>query len=218
MLWALGFISIFVTGGLTGPILAQPALDSYLHNTFFVVGHFHLIMAMAALFGIFAGVAYWFPLVTGRMLGERLGRWHFWWTLFFAYNTFFPMLLTGLSGEPRHYAELDGIAGVAGSLVRSTLPLERHITASALLLAAGQLLWVINVIASWHRGKPGGLNPWLATTMEWAPDVDGEMACHRGPCEYGLPASGADDRADLLPVDETGAPFLPQWAAEPQPE
>ncbi|MFN2976039.1 cytochrome c oxidase subunit I [Terriglobus aquaticus] len=135
MLWALGFVSIFVTGGLTGPILAQPALDSYLHNTFFVVGHFHLIMAMAALFGIFAGVAYWFPLMTGRMLSERLGRWHFWWTVFFAYNTFFPMLLTGLSGEPRHYAQLDGLAGVAGALVRSTLPLERHITASAILLA-----------------------------------------------------------------------------------
>ena len=217
MLWALGFVSIFVTGGVTGPILAQPALDSYLHNTFFVVGHFHLIMAMASLFGIFAGVAYWFPLVTGRMLGERLGRWHFWWTVFFAYNTFFPMLLTGLAGEPRHYAELDGIAGVAGALVRSTLSLERHITASAILLAAGQVLWLWNVVKSWRSGDVAKSNPWLATTMEWS-DAEAESACYRGPCEYGLPLQDGDNRSAFGYVDESGAPFLPQWASEPSPE
>ncbi|WP_419806756.1 cytochrome c oxidase subunit I [Terriglobus sp.] len=217
MLWALGLVSIFVTGGVTGPILAQPALDSYLHNTFFVVGHFHLIMAMAALFGIFAGVAYWFPLVTGRMLNERLGKWHFWWTLLFAYNTFLPMLLTGLAGEPRHYAQLDGIRGVAGALVRSTLPLERHITTSALLLAAGQMLWIWNVWKSWRGGERAGANPWLATTMEWAPVAD-EAVCYRGPCEYGLPIDAADNRSNPGFVDESDAPFLPQWAAEPVAE
>ena len=217
MLWALGLVSIYVTGGLTGPILAQPALDSYLHNTFFVVGHFHLIMAMASLFGIFAGVAYWFPLVTGRMLNERLGRWHFWWTVFFAYNTFFPMLLTGLAGEPRHYAELNGIAGVAGSLVRATIPLERHITASAVLLGLGQLLWIWNVMKSWRGGALAGVNPWLATTMEWAP-ASAEQTCFRGPCEYGLPVIEDDNRSGASFSDEFGAPFLPQWAAEPAAE
>lgn len=169
MLWALGFVSVFVAGGVTGPILAQPALDAYLHNTFFVVAHFHLIMAMAAIFGIFAGVSYWFPLVVGRHLGEELGKVHFWWTLFFAYNTFLPMHLTGLAGEPRHYAQLTGLMGTAGALVRGTIPLERHITASALLLAVGQVLWVWNVAWSWRRGRVAGENPWRATTMEWAP-------------------------------------------------
>lgn len=218
MLWALGFVSVFVTGGVTGPILAQPALDSYLHNTFFVVGHFHLIMAMAAVFAIFAGVAYWFPLVTGRLLDERLGRVHFGWTLFFAYNTFLPMLFTGLAGEPRHYAQLDGVLGTAGALVRATLPLERHITASALLLAVGQVLWVWNVLRSWRGGKSAETNPWCATTLEWAP-LSEAVACFRGPCEYAVASPDQTPGSGLLgDVDETGAPFLPQWAAEPTAE
>lgn len=206
MLWALGFVSVFVAGGVTGPILAQPALDAYLHNTFFVVAHFHLIMAMAAIFGVFAGIAYWFPLVTGRLLGETLGKVHFWWTLFFAYNTFLPMHLTGLAGEPRHYSQLTGIAGTAGALVRGTLPLEKHITASAILLAAGQLLWVWNVVRSLRRGAATEPNPWRATTMEWAPpDREHDTICHRDPCHYRSPITGEDQ-------------FLPQWAAEPVPE
>src|ERR1700734_1994761 len=96
MLFALGFVSLFITGGLTGPILAQPILDEYLHNTFFVVAHFHLIMAMAGVFGLFAATYYWFPLITathtrpGRLLSESLGRWHFWLTIIGAYATFLP--------------------------------------------------------------------------------------------------------------------------------
>ncbi len=206
MLWALGFVSVFIAGGVTGPILAQPALDAYLHNTFFVVAHFHLIMAMAAIFGIFAGSAYWFPLVTGRMMHEKLGKFHFWWTLFFAYNTFLPMHLTGLSGEPRHYAQLTGIAGTAGDLVRNTIPLEKHITASALLLAAGQLMWVANVVWSWRRGKLSAPNPWTATTMEWMP-MDARIlpVCHRDPCHYTSAITGDHE-------------FLPQWASAPVAE
>ena len=205
MLWALGFVSVFVAGGVSGPILAQPALDAYLHNTFFVVAHFHLIMAMAAIFGIFAGIAYWFPLLTGRLLHEGLGKIHFWWTLFFAYSTFLPMHLTGLAGEPRHYAELTGLAGTAGALVRVTLPLERHITASALLLGLGQVLWVWNVAWSWRFGRPAGPNPWDATTMEWAMDegVGVSLACFREPSHYEDGPSTAISGTLLA---------LPQWA------
>ena len=205
MLWALGFVSIFITGGVSGPILAQPALDAYLHNTFFVVAHFHLIMAMAAIFGIFAGLAYWFPLLTGRLLHEPLGKLHFWWTFAFAYLTFLPMHLTGLAGEPRHYADLNGLAGTAGALVRGTLPLERHITVCAMLLAAGQLLWVANVAWSWTRGTPTATNPWHATTMEWAPlPLDGEpLVCLREACHY-------DPQPD--PAINDVPRFLPQWA------
>ena len=93
MLFAMGFVSLFIAGGLTGPILAQPVLDTYLHNTYFVVAHFHLIMAMAGAFSIFAGVYYWFPLMTGRLMNEPLGKLHFWITLIAAYGTFPPHAL-----------------------------------------------------------------------------------------------------------------------------
>ena len=116
MLFALGFLSLFIAGGVTGPILALPALDQYLHNTFFVVAHFHLIMAMAGAFSIFAGVYYWFPLMTGRLMSERLGRWHFWLSLIAAYGTFFPMHLEGLAGRPRHYAQVTGSTSSLASI------------------------------------------------------------------------------------------------------
>ncbi len=205
LLWSIGFVSVFITGGLTGPILAQPALDAYLHNTFFVVAHFHLIMAMAAIFGIFAATAYWFPLVFGRRLHERLGTIHFWWTFIFAYLTFLPMHLTGLAGEPRHYAQLTGIAGPAGALIRSTIPLEKHITGCALLLAAGQLLWVVNVILSLRSKDPIKPNPWQSTTLEWAPATHESIICYRDPCHYQSPITGQLE-------------FAPQWASEPIPE
>src|SRR6202000_2669646 len=95
--------------GPTGPSLAQPILDEYLHNTFFVVAHFHLVMAMAGIFGLFCATYYWFPLIFRLQLSEALGKLHFWLTLFFAYNTFLPMHITGLAGEPRHYAQLTGL-------------------------------------------------------------------------------------------------------------
>ena len=111
LLFMLGFVSLFITGGLTGPVLAQPILDGYLHNTFFVVAHFHLVMGMAVSFALFAAIYYWFPLLTGKRMSERLGRWHFWLSLVGAYAVFLPMHFTGLAGEPRQYAQLTGTAG-----------------------------------------------------------------------------------------------------------
>ena len=130
MLFTLGFLSFFIAGGLTGPILAQPALDAYLHNTFFVVAHFHLVMAMAGVFSVFAGIYYWYPLLTGRLMNETLGKIHFWISLIAAYGTFFPMHLAGLAGEPRHYAQLQGPVESFANLI----PVERGITCSAFLL------------------------------------------------------------------------------------
>ena len=139
MLFALGFVSLFITGGLTGPILAQPILDEYLHNTFFVVAHFHLIMAMAGVFGLFCATYYWAPLLFHRSLSEPLGKLHFWMTFLGAYSTFLPMHLTGLAAEPRHYSQLTGIAGPSATLLQSTLPLQRHITVSAIFFVCAQL-------------------------------------------------------------------------------
>ena len=202
MLWSLGFVSLFMTGGLTGPILAQPILDQYLHNTFFVVAHFHLIMAMAGIFGLCAAIYYYFPLFTGRMLSESLGRWHFWLTIFFAYNTFLPMHFTGLMGEPRHYAQLTGIPNAAGQFLLRTMSLQRHITASAIGLALAQIPFVWNLAVSLRHGEKSPQNPWNATTLEWHPDLapfsaptGDSITVHHPPCEY-----------------QKGT-FLPQWAA-----
>src|SRR5260221_8832773 len=113
LLFSLGFVSLFITGGLSGPLLAQPALDIYLHDTYFVVAHFHLIMAMAGLFAVFAATYFWFPKMFGRMMNERLGRLHFWITLFGSYAIFMPMHLLGVAGHPRRYSELTGIQYLA---------------------------------------------------------------------------------------------------------
>ncbi len=207
MLFAMGFVSLFIAGGLTGPILAQPALDTYLHNTYFVVAHFHLIMAMAGVFSIFAGVYYWFPLMSGRMMNEPLGKLHFWLTLAGAYGTFLPMHLAGLAGEPRHYSQL---AGTTPSL-QGLLPLQRHVTYFALILASAQLLFLANLTWSIWRGRKAVGNPWQATTLEWAaamPSLDFSTSVtskqkrntvYRGPYEYGIHTDGPDYRMQCDP-------------------
>lgn len=207
MLFALGFLSLFIAGGLTGPILAQPILDEYLHNTFFVVAHFHLIMAMAGIFGLFAATYYWFPQICGRLLSERLGQVHFWTSLVGAYATFLPMHLTGLASEPRHYAQLTGIPNAAGRLLATLVPVNRFITYSAIFLASSQLLFLFNLLNSLCHGELSPANPWNATTLEWHQTTfDGTQAsdeliqCFREPCEYtDLPGPNS---------------FLPQWVAD----
>ena len=199
MLFALGFLSFFIAGGLTGPILAQPALDAYLHNTFFVVAHFHLVMAMAGVFSIFAGIYYWYPLLTGRLMNETLGKLHFWISVIAAYGTFLPMHLSGLAGEPRHYERLTGPATSFPSIVAN----ERGITFSALLLGAAQLLFLWNLIYSSRRGQVAKENPWQATTLEWAPQGAYPRVDH-GPYDYDL-TSGQEK-------------FLPQWEAASKQE
>ncbi len=197
MLFSLGFLSLFITGGLTGPLLALPILDAYLHNTFFVVAHFHLIMAMAGIFSIFAGIYYWFPLVFGCRLNEGWGKVHFWVTFLAAYSTFFPMHLAGLAGEPRHYSQLTGGAASMAALV----PLQRYITVSALILFAGQLVFLANIFWSVLRGKLAGPNPWEATTLEWSTTNVEKTVVYRGPYEYGIQSG----QGDFLAQDDSNA-------------
>jgi cytochrome c oxidase subunit 1 len=202
MLFALGFVSLFITGGLSGPILAQPILDEYLHNTFFVVAHFHLIMAMAGVFGLFCATYYWAPLLFHRRLSEPLGKLHFWGTILGAYSTFLPMHLTGLAGEPRHYAQLGSqIATPATRLLQSTLPLQRHITASAIFLACAQLPFLLNLLLNLRRPGETDPNPWQATTLEWAPTAIAphKLTVYREPCHY----------------TDSGENFLTQWTPGP---
>jgi cytochrome c oxidase subunit 1 len=160
-LFALGFISMFVSGGVTGFFLAQPSLDIYLHATYFVVGHFHLVMGVAAVFGIFAGIYFWFPKVSGSMLSERLGKVHFWGTFVGAYCIFMPFYYLGMAGNVRRYAAF---------VDDYTLPLlgvHKFITIAALITGAFQMVFFFNLVYSWWKGEKAADNPWEGTSLEW---------------------------------------------------
>jgi len=195
LLFSAGFVSLFITGGLTGPLLAQPALDVYLHDTYFVVAHFHLIMAMAGLFAVFAATYFWFPKMFGRMMNERLGRLHFWITLFGSYAIFMPMHLLGVAGHPRRYSELTGLQYVA-----AMAPLQRFITLAAIATIAGQIIFLVNLFWSMFKGPAAEANPWECTTLEWtlpspAPSKgfgDHEPIVAHGPYEYSIPGEDKD--------------------------
>jgi cytochrome c oxidase subunit 1 len=165
MLFALGFVSIFVTGGLSGLFLGQPVLDQYLHDTYFVVAHFHLIMGVASIFGLFAATSYWFPLMFGRMMDERLGKAHFYLTFAGAYAIFIPMHFVGLAGNPRRYAELSNFR-----FLMDLLPIHKEMTYAAYFTAGVQILFVINLFWSARKGRPAPDNPWQSGSPEWLCD------------------------------------------------
>jgi cytochrome c oxidase subunit 1 len=153
MLFSLGFVSIFVTGGLSGLFLGQPQIDAYFHDTYFVVAHFHMIMGVASLFGIFAATFYWFPLMFGRSLNERLGKLHFYLTFVLAYATFLPMHFAGFAGNPRRYADFTTFDFLA-----PVLPVQKGITHAAFALAAVQLIFVWNLAWSILKDDYGDRN------------------------------------------------------------
>ena len=193
-LFCIGFISVFVSGGIGGIFLAQPSIDTYLHATYFVVGHFHLVMAVAAVFGIFAGTYFWFPKMFGRMMNETLGKWHFWLSFIGAYCTFMPMYFLGFAGNIRRYSEFTD-----DYLIR-LIPLHRFITVAALFTGAVQFVFFFNLIWSRFRGPLAAANPWEATTLEWStsspPPFDnfcrGGPTVYRGSEEYGVESSSGD--------------------------
>jgi cytochrome c oxidase subunit I len=184
MLFSLGFVSLFVSGGVTGILLAQPAVDIYLHDTYFVVAHFHIIMGVAAIFGVFAGTHFWFPRMFGRMMSERLGKLHFWLTLAGVYATFMPMHFLGISGGLRRYAQFTEFA-----FLRQLQPLHVFISIAAFVTIGAQAIFLFNVFWSLRRGEKAVENPWEATSLEWsgAPDL-----VRRGPYEYSRPGAARD--------------------------
>lgn len=215
MLYAVGFVSVFVAGGITGIFLGQPTLDLYLHDTYFVVAHFHLIMGVAAIFAMFAGLSYWFPKMTGRMMNETLGKIHFWGTLIGVYAVFGPMHFLGMFGHPRRYAETTGVDYLAAN---GADELHSFITLAAAHLIGIQLLFLINVVWSWFAGKRvSDDNPWQATTLEWTtatPPPHDNFAgkvpvVFRGPYEYSVPKAPRDylmqSNADPAQLTETEA-------------
>ena len=162
MLYSLGFISLFVTGGLSGIVVGQPGLDQYFHDTYFVVAHFHIIMGVASVFTLFAATAYWFPLLFGRVMNETLGKWHFYLTFIGVYAIFLPMHFAGFAGNPRRYADFTTF-----DFLNALMPLHRGITHAAYFTAAVQILFVVNLVWSAWRGPVAVQNPWGASDREW---------------------------------------------------
>ena len=193
-LFALGFISMFVSGGVSGFFLAQPSIDIYLHATYFVVGHFHMVMGVAAIFGVFAGTYFWFPKMTGHMMNESLGKLHFWLTFIGTYCIFMPFHYLGLAGNVRRYS-----AFVDDFLV-PLIPVHRFITIAALCTGAAQLIFLYNLIHSRFRGAPAPDNPWECTSLEWImpspPPFDNfggkHVVVYHDPYQYGVKSSTGD--------------------------
>ena len=205
MLFAIGTVSTFITGGLTGIILGDSALDINVHDTYFVVGHFHIVMGLSAIYGMYAGVYHWFPKMYGRMMNKGLGYLHFWGTFICAYGVFFPMHFLGLAGLPRRYYQnssfpmFDGLADI-----------NAVITFFALAGAVFQFIFIFNFYYSIFKGTKASKNPWQANTLEWTTPVErihgnwpGELpTVHSWAYDYSKPGADKDFILQTEPLKE----------------
>src|SRR6202166_3451097 len=193
-LFSLGFISVFITGGVSGFFLAQPAIQILLHATYFVVAHFHFTMAIAAIFRIFSGTYFWFPKMFGRMMNETLGKLHFWLTFIGVYCIFMPMHYLGLAGNVRRYQAF------VVDYMQPLVGVHQFITIAALFTGAVQLIFIYNLIYSRFWGEPAPANPWEGTSLEWSvpspPPHDNfggrHVVVYRDPYQYGVQSSTGD--------------------------
>lgn len=212
MLFAIGFVSLFISGGLTGIILGNATLDIQMHNTYFVVAHFHLVMGSSAFFGLFAGVYHWFPKMFGRMMDEKLGYIHFWLTFVGVYLVFMPMHYVGIAGFPRRYYSWTGFDAFS-----QFADLNKFISAAAILAFLGQFIFIFNFFYSIWRGRRATENPWNSTTLEWTTPVvpghgnwPGEIpAVYRWPYDYSKPGAEADFIPQNVPYSQTASSNLP---------
>ena len=163
MLFAIGFIFTFINGGLTGLFLGNVTVDVPLSDTMFVVAHFHMVMAIAPILVVMGAIYHWYPKITGRMLNDGMGKWHFWFTFVGSYAIYYPMHYLGFAGVPLRYYAIEGTNFIADS----AHSLNISITIAALVVGAVQFVFLYNLIWSYFKGKPSGDNPWNATTLEW---------------------------------------------------
>jgi cytochrome c oxidase subunit 1 len=205
MLFAIGFVSLFVAGGITGLVLGQTSLDLPMHDTYFVPAHFHLVMGVASIFGMFAAIYFWFPKMFGRFMNERLGKFHFWLTFIGVYCIFVPMHTMGMVGMPRRYANFGEYR-----FLDSIHPLVVFVSIAAIVTAVVQLVFYFNLIWSVFKGKKAGDNPWEATTLEWttaSPPPHDNFAgvlpvVYHGPYEFAVPGAANDY---VMQTDPTGS-------------
>jgi len=205
MLFSIGMVSTFITGGLTGIILGDSTLDINVHDTYFVIAHFHLVMGISALYGMFAGIYHWFPKMYGRMLNKNLGYIHFWITAVCAYGVFFPMHFIGLAGLPRRY-----YTNTNFPLFDDLQNVNVLITTFALVGGAFQLVFLYNFFSSIFYGKKAVQNPWNSTTLEWTTPVEhihgnwpGEIPhVYRWPYDYSNPNHDVDFVPQNVPMKE----------------
>ncbi|ESY74699.1 cytochrome c oxidase subunit I [Mesorhizobium sp. M1050] len=206
MLFALAFIVTFVNGGLTGLFLGNVVVDVPLSDTMFVVAHFHMVMGVAPILVVFGAIYHWYPKVTGRMLNEMLGRFHFWVTFLGAYLIFFPMHYLGLMGVPRRYAELTDMT----VMTESAHHLNSFISIMAFIVGFAQMVFLFNLIWSIRHGREAGGNPWRATTLEWqtpqTPPAHGNFGkdlpiVYRWAYDYSVPGA----KEDFIPQNMPGS-------------
>jgi cytochrome c oxidase subunit I len=177
MLFAIGFVSMFISGGLTGIFLGNAAIDMQQHDTYFVVAHFHVVMGVAAFFGMFSGIYHWFPRMFGRFMNETLGKIHFWGTLIGAYAVFGPMHYLGMAGVPRRYYSFENFDAFDDFAM-----MNQFITVAAIVVFALQVLFVVNFFYSIYKGrKQTDMNPWQATTLEWTAPINAGHGNWEGP-------------------------------------
>jgi cytochrome c oxidase subunit 1 len=212
MLFAIGLVSFFISGGLTGIFLGNASLDINLHDTYFVVAHFHLVMGSAAIFGMLAGVYHWYPKMFGRMMNAKLGYLHFWVTFICAYLVFFPLHFLGLDGVPRRY-----YAFTEFEFMQKWVTVNVFVTWSAIIAALAQVAFLFNFFYSIFKGKKAPQNPWEANTLEWTTPVEhlhgnwpGEIpTVYRWPYDYSKPGADADFIPQTVPFSQTMSSNMP---------
>jgi cytochrome c oxidase subunit 1 len=206
MLFSIGLVSFFISGGLTGLFLGNAAIDINLHDTYFVVAHFHLVMGSAAFFGLLAGVYHWFPKMFGRMMDEKLGYIHFWLTFVGVYLVFFPLHYIGIAGFPRRYYSFTNFDAFS-----SFVDLNSFVTVAAFITFVAQFIFLFNFFYNIFKGKKAPLNPWNSNTLEWTtPRVPehgnwpGEIPkVYRWPYDYSKPGSKDDFIPQTIPYYKT---------------
>jgi cytochrome c oxidase subunit 1 len=205
MLFSVGLVATFIAGGLTGIILADSALDINVHDTYFVVAHFHIVMGMSAIFGMFAGIYHWFPKMYGRMMNTKLGYAHFWITFVCAFGVFFPMHFIGLAGAPRRYYSYSEFPMFDGVIDLNVL-----VTVFAIIGALAQILFTYNFFYSIWRGPKAVQNPWKSNTLEWTTPVEHLHGNWPGPLpvvyrwayDYSKPGKADDFVPQTVPLEE----------------
>lgn len=210
MSFAIGMVSSFISGGVTGLILADATLDITVHDTMFVVAHFHVVMGLSAVFGMFGGVYHWFPKMFGRMMNTRLGYIHFWFTIVSAYGVFFPMHFVGLAGAPRRYYDYSVYGDFDMNAFQAIFDLNVIITIFTIIGGLAQIIFIFNFFYSIFRGPKAPQNPWRANTLEWTTPVEhvhgnwpGAIPeVHRWPYDYSKPGAEDDFIPQTVPLKE----------------